>query len=219
MGCKDRYFVIFKGDDTDFRWNRTLTITLSGDGDLTGFSATFRFLNFTQTFSEIPDDRTLKIVIPRDVTMSFPCGSMDASLRLTDPSGKERTVDNRIHVLVTQSVEMAYDGEDPQAISVSLGADITTIVNTVMNEVNKTLEDYVTKEEIVPSESHPGWAANAHRAEYAHESARANSAWKVDSVPWKDITDKPQGLDSVVDRVSALEDEVGKANAELEEVA
>lgn len=219
MGCKDRYFVIFKGDDTDFRWNRTLTITLSGDGDLTGFSATFRFLNFTQTFSEIPEDRTLKIVIPRDVTMSFPCGPMDASLRLTDPSGKERTIDNRIHVLVTQDVGMAYDGEDPQAISVSLGADITTIVNTVMDEVDKTLKDYVTKEEIRPSDSHPGWAANAHSAEYAHTSARANSAANVDSVPWNDITSKPQGLDTVVGRVSALEDEVGKANAALEEVA
>lgn len=219
MGCKDRYFVIFKGDDTDFRWNRTLTITLSGDGDLTGFSATFRFLNFTQTFSEIPEDRTLKIVIPRDVTISFPCGPMDASLRLTDPSGKERTIDNRIHVLVTQDIGMAYDGDDPQAISVSLGADITTIVNTVMDEVDKTLKDYVTKEDVEPSESHPGYAANSHHSEYAHESARARSAEKVDSVPWSDITNKPQGLDDVVARVSALEAEVGKANAALEEVA
>lgn len=219
MGCKDRYFVIFKGDDTDFRWNRTLTITLSGDGDLTGFSATFRFLNFTQTFSEIPEDKTLKIVIPRDVTMSFPCGPMDASLKLTDPSGKERTVDNRIHVLVTQNVEMAYDGEDPQAISVSLGADITSIVNTVMDEVGKTLEDYVTKKEVIPSDSHPGYAENAYRADYAQECARANSAANVDSVSWDIIYNKPKGIDTVVDRVSALEEEVGKANAALEEVA
>ena len=115
---KNQYIVLFKGDDSDFVGNQQILLKLETELDLTGCKAHFRFLDFKQDFDEIPADKTLKLVFPKAQTAKFPLGAMDAELWLEDSTGKRRTVANRIHVVVTNSVKQAYDNDDPQAITV-----------------------------------------------------------------------------------------------------
>ena len=116
--CKHQYLVLFKGDDSDFTGNQKIILKLETELDLTGCKAHFRFLDFKQDFNEIPADKTLELVFPKASTSNFPTGAMDAELWLEDSTGKRRTVANRIHIVVTLSVDAAYDNDDPQAITV-----------------------------------------------------------------------------------------------------
>ena len=115
---KHQYIVLFRGDDSDFVGNQQILLKLETELDLTGCKAHFRFLDFKQDFDEIPTDKTLELVFPKSSTANFPIGEMDAELWLEDSIGKRRTVANRIHVVVTNSVKQAYDNDDPQAITV-----------------------------------------------------------------------------------------------------
>ena len=117
--CKHKYFVIFRGDDTDFPGNQELVIEIDTTRDLTGCSAHFSFQGFVQDFAEIPADRKLRLVIPNSETGKFALGAADARLWLTNGQ-KIRTVENRIHIVVTNRVEEAYDNDDPQAITVNI---------------------------------------------------------------------------------------------------
>lgn len=116
--CKHQYLVLFKGDDSDFTGNQKILLKLETELDLAGCKAHFRFLDFKQDFNEIPADKTLELVFPKASTSNFPTGAMDAELWLEDSTGKRRTVANRIHIVVTLSVDAAYDNDDPQAITV-----------------------------------------------------------------------------------------------------
>ena len=115
---RHQYIVLFRGDDSDFVGNQQILLKLETELDLTGCKAHFRFLDFKQDFDEIPADKTLELVFQKAQTAKFPLGAMDAELWLEDSTGKRRTVANRIHVVVTNSVKQAYDNDDPQAITV-----------------------------------------------------------------------------------------------------
>ena len=115
---RHQYIVLFRGDDSDFVGNQQIFLKLETELDLTECKAHFRFLDFKQDFDEIPADKTLELVFPKASTANFPIGAMDAELWLEDSTGKRRTVANRIHVVVTNSVKQAYDNDDPQAITV-----------------------------------------------------------------------------------------------------
>jgi hypothetical protein len=115
-----QYIVLFRGDDTDFAGNQEIKIKLETKMSLEGVSAHFKFLDFEQDFDTIPEDKELRLVFPANVTKQFPIGSMDAELYLVDKRRKRRTIANRIHIVVTQSVAEAYDNTDPQAITVSI---------------------------------------------------------------------------------------------------
>lgn len=117
--CKPKYFVIYRGDDTDFPGNQELIIEIETERDLTGCSAHFSFQGFKQDFSEIPADKKLHLVIPNSATGKFALGAADAKLWLTNGT-KIRTVENRIHIIVTNSIKEAYDNDDPQAITVTI---------------------------------------------------------------------------------------------------
>ena len=117
--CKHKYFVIYRGDDTDFPGNQELIVELNTERDLTGCSAHFSFQGFTQDFTEIPADRKLRLVIPNSATGKFALGAADAKLWLTNGT-KIRTVESRIHIVVTNRVDEAYDNDDPQAITVTI---------------------------------------------------------------------------------------------------
>ena len=117
--CKHKYFVIYRGDDTDFPGNQDLIVELNTERDLTGCSAHFSFQGFTQDFTEIPADKKLRLVIPNSATGKFALGAADAKLWLTNGT-KIRTVESRIHVVVTNRVDEAYDNDDPQAIAVTI---------------------------------------------------------------------------------------------------
>ena len=117
------YIVLFRGDDSDFVGNQSIYITLDTELSLEGCKAHFRFLDFTQDFDEIPEDKKLLLVFPKDKTAKFPLGAMDASLTLEDSLGRIRTASNRIHIVVTNSVREAYCPEDTQAITVIMSGD------------------------------------------------------------------------------------------------
>ena len=56
-------------------------------------------------------------------TKEMPLGTWDAELYLIDENGKRMTVNNRIHMLVTNSVREAYFPDDPQSVSVVISAN------------------------------------------------------------------------------------------------
>lgn len=143
--CK--YFVVFKGDDTDFMGNQKFVIELQTELDLTGMSAHFRFLDFAQDFDSIPEDKKLEIVIPATSTSKFPLGTADAKIWLVDANGKKRTVANRIHFVVTNSVREAYDNDDPQAIAVVISGGGGTVDSISWNNITNKPQDLMMHRE------------------------------------------------------------------------
>ena len=136
--CKHKYFVIFRGDDTDFPGNQELIIEIDTTRDLTGCSAHFSFQGFVQDFAEIPADRKLRLVIPNSETGKFALGAADARLWLTNGK-KIHTVENRIHIVVTNRVDEAYDNDDPQAITVTIsggGSGATVVLDDTVTETS-----------------------------------------------------------------------------------
>ena len=137
MLCKKhKYFVLYRGDDTDFPGNQELIVELNTERDLTGCSAHFSFQGFTQDFAEIPSDKKLRLVIPNSATGKFALGAADAKLWLTNGT-KVRTVENRIHIVVTNRVDEAYDNDDPQAITVTIsggGGGETVVFDDTVTE-------------------------------------------------------------------------------------
>ena len=130
--CTNRpqYIVLFKGDDSDFIGNQEIIVELKTQIPLAGCKAYFKFLNYIQVFSEIPEDGKLTLVFPRSETEKFPLCVADGKLWLEDGNGKERTIDNRIHICVTNSVPEAYCSCDPQAITVVVsGGEYVKTVN------------------------------------------------------------------------------------------
>ena len=119
------YIVLFKGDDSDFEGNQSVDIVIDTELDTTGMKAHFRFMDFVQDFDSIPENKTLSLVFPNAKTSEFPLGAADATLRFEDASGKFRTVSNRIHIVVTNSVYEAYDNEDGQSITVTVKGTVT----------------------------------------------------------------------------------------------
>jgi hypothetical protein len=127
MLCKKhQYFVLFRGDSSDFPWNQELIVEINTTRDLTGCSAHFQFQDYRIDFDTIPSDKKLHLVFPATETKKFTLGAADAKLWLTYDSGdneKVRTIDNRIHIVVTNNIGEAYDNYDPQAITVTISGD------------------------------------------------------------------------------------------------
>ena len=119
------YIVLFKGDDSDFECNQSVDIVINTELDTTGMKAHFRFMDFVQDFDSIPENKTLSLVFPNAKTSEFPLGAADATLRFEDASGKFRTISNRIHIVVTNSVHEAYENEDSQSITVTVKGTVT----------------------------------------------------------------------------------------------
>ena len=134
-GCYENYFVIYKGDDTDFIEGQSLVVEISTDIDLDGSTATFSFLGFSQTFDPIPSDKKLNIIIPHSETAKFPVGMVEATVTITNSSSKIRTVSNTIPIIVTQSVDEAYSPDNPNAISVTLSNGETGRLNAALDDI------------------------------------------------------------------------------------
>lgn len=126
MFCKPPhpvYIVLFRGDDTDFVGNQEIIVKITTERDISGCKAYFKYMGNIQTFDEIPQDKELHLVFSREQTKEMPLGTWDAELYLIDENGKRMTVNNRIHMLVTNSVREAYFPDDPQAVSVVISAN------------------------------------------------------------------------------------------------
>lgn len=102
---------IFRGDDTDGLGYQTIVGRVETDIDLTGCTTTFRYLDFTQTFTGLSSGDTFNIVMSSSVTKTFPPGLGFASIRVTDSDGKVRTFNNRIPVIVKTSTPCAGGGQ------------------------------------------------------------------------------------------------------------
>lgn len=126
MFCKPPhpvYIVLFRGDDTDFVGNQEIIVKITTERDISGCKAYFKYMGNIQTFYEIPQDKELHLVFSREQTKDMPLGTWDAELYLIDKNGKRMTVNNRIHMLVTNSVGEAYFPDDPQSVSVVISAN------------------------------------------------------------------------------------------------
>lgn len=150
---RPQYIVLFKGDDSDFRGNQEIIIELKTQIPLTGCKAYFKFLNYIQEFPEIPEDGKLTLIFPRSETEKFPLCVADGKLWVEDDNGKERTVDNRIHICVTNSVPEAYCSCDPQAITVVISGEkyVKTVNGEVPDEngnVNVSIGNILAKEDV-----------------------------------------------------------------------
>ncbi len=121
--ANSQFIVLFRGDDTDFVGNQQIVVELQTELDISGCSAHFKFLDFSQDFATIPDDKRLFLVFPAESTKDFPLGAMDGELWLVDAEGKRRTIANRIHIVVTKCVDEAYDNDSEQAITVVINSN------------------------------------------------------------------------------------------------
>ena len=126
MFCKPPhpvYIVLFRGDDTDFVGNQEIIVKITTERNISGCKAYFKYMGNIQTFDEIPENKELHLVFSHEQTKEMPLGTWDAELYLIDENGKRMTVNNRIHMLVTNSVVEAYCPDDPQAVSVVISAN------------------------------------------------------------------------------------------------
>ena len=126
MFCKPPhpvYIVLFRGDDTDFVGNQEIIVKITTERNISGCKAYFKYMGNIQTFDVIPEDKELHLVFSHEQTKEMPLGTWDAELYLIDENGKRMTVNNRIHMLVTNSVGEAYFPDDPQAVSVVISAN------------------------------------------------------------------------------------------------
>lgn len=126
MFCKPPhpvYIVLFRGDDTDFVGNQEIIVKITTERNISGCKAYFKYMGNIQTFDAIPEDKELHLVFSREQTKEMPLGTWDAELYLIDENGKRMTVNNRIHMLVTNSVREAYFPDDPQSVSVVISAN------------------------------------------------------------------------------------------------
>lgn len=126
MFCKPPhpvYIVLFRGDDTDFVGNQEIIVKITTERNISGCKAYFKYMGNIQTFDVIPEDKELHLVFSHEQTKEMPLGTWDAELYLIDENGKRMTVNNRIHMLVTNSVGEAYFPDDPQSISVVISAN------------------------------------------------------------------------------------------------
>lgn len=120
------YLVIYKGDDTDFTLNQSVYVDIHTETSLEGLTAVFRFHNFKQSFSPIPEDKRLKLSIPKCASDRFPLGFSTAKVEFIDSEGNVRTVCSQLRVLVTKFVTQAYYNPDHRAITVNFSADVGT---------------------------------------------------------------------------------------------
>lgn len=126
MFCKPPhpvYIVLFRGDDTDFVGNQEIVVKITTERNISGCKAYFKYMGNIQTFDVIPENKELHLVFSHEQTKEMPLGTWDAELYLIDENGKRMTVNNRIHMLVTNSVREAYFPDDPQAVSVVISAN------------------------------------------------------------------------------------------------
>lgn len=115
MSDKLQRIAIVRGDDTNFAGSPPIEIVISSELDLTGCKAHFKFLDFQQDFDEIPENRTLNVVIPHDTTKDFPIGFQHAKVWVDKTTGEGsaqttliRTLENKILVLVTNNLKISY---------------------------------------------------------------------------------------------------------------
>lgn len=112
---------VYKGDDTTFKGEKRLRVTIDTRVSLAGCSAEFELCGLVKRIPDISTG-TFYVNITGDETRRMPCGTHNAVLRAYDDEGRCRTISNSIRVEVTDRVEAAYSRDDE--INVHLGATV-----------------------------------------------------------------------------------------------
>lgn len=171
------YIVLFKGDDSDFQGNQSVDIVIDTELDTTGMKAHFRFMDFVQDFDSIPENKTLSLVFPNAKTSEFPLGAADATLRFEDASGKFRTVSNRIHIVVTNSVHEAYDNEDNQSITVTVKGTVTWDMIEGKPDIPSEYPNPSNEMPLMDGVVDPGQMVRYSRGDHRHPSDTSKRNW------------------------------------------
>ena len=174
---KPQYIVLFKGDDSDFQGNQSIDVVIDTKLDTTGMKAHFRFMDFVQDFDSIPENKTLRLVFPNAKTSEFPLGAADATMRLEDASGKFRTVSNRIHVVVTNSVPEAYDNEDNQSITVTVKGTVTWDMIEDKPDIPSEYPNPSNEMPLMDGVVDPGQMVRYSRGDHRHPSDTSKRNW------------------------------------------
>lgn len=119
---------IFKGDDTNFDNNRKLFFEIESLDALNPEKIEFNFLGVKKLFDTIPTDGRFEVSFSREETVKFPLGTSFATLTAIDSDNRERTLDNRIAILVTNDIKLAYCGDDDKVVSIKIGTVNSNIV-------------------------------------------------------------------------------------------
>lgn len=170
MFCRDprKPIAIFKGDDTDFEGNRKLYIDIESLGDLNVKEIIFSFLGVRKSFDTLPTNQRLEISFDREETDKFPLGTSFATLTAIDFNNKSRTLDNRIAILVTNNVNLAYCGDDDKLVSIKIG--------TINADIVPPNEEAQTGEAADARATYEALKAKADKSELSAEVERAKGA-------------------------------------------
>lgn len=123
---------ILIGDSTNAIGLTPLSITFHTELDLTGYSATFNFLDFSQTFTNLTPSDTGTIVLPVVMTSAqtskFPLGYQYANITIADASNNKRTLVDHILILVTDNVSEVNGGNNID-ITIKVEGDIEHVLS------------------------------------------------------------------------------------------
>jgi hypothetical protein len=164
---------LFKGDDTDFNGNNFLTIYLDTTTSLTGFKATFRLGSFVQEFADITS-KTLKVVIPHEVTKQFPVGNLNGMLRLEDSSGRLQTVTNTIPFAITKEV---FTQEEQEII---LPMPDNYPISITLRLLSDNYEDFINKPSINGVILTGNKTSEELKLAFVYEQGEASDTWVID---------------------------------------
>ena len=112
---------IFRGDDTTFKGEKRLRVTINTRVSLVGCCAEFELCGVVKRIQDVSTG-TFYISLTAEDTAKMPVGVHSAVLRVYDDESRRRTVDNAIRVNITERVDAAYSADD--AIEVALGATV-----------------------------------------------------------------------------------------------
>lgn len=160
---------IYKGDDTNFRGLANLAIRLNAETDLTGCRIEFTFLGHKRTFTGVSSDGTLPFVFTAAETALMPVGTHKAKVRVFDPQGRVKTVDDSIKIKVTDDLAEAYGGGEDQEIEVHIGQGAAGISDEDVFDCSSGMTD--VKERLAYLwEKMGGTVINRDALEYGRES-------------------------------------------------
>lgn len=93
---------LVQGDDSNALGNK-ITISLTSNLDLTGFTAVFQLKNYRQKWDDITSKK-LEVVIPRSVTEKLTVGEHKGGLKIYDQNGLAKTIIKDIKFRVSREV-------------------------------------------------------------------------------------------------------------------
>lgn len=116
---------IYKGDDTDFNYDKFVTVNLSpatSQIDLSTMTANFILGSYTKTYS-LAESTSFEIDLKAITTGGFAYGEIKGIIQIIDSQGRIKTVANSIPFCVTHDIILCQN--QTLDIDVPSGSDIT----------------------------------------------------------------------------------------------